>query len=397
MRRRSVKSIIIGSLLGGLVFFGVLAFLYRDDIFQSFQDPGQPFQTYEKPAPPDYNTAEGWIARPDLTADPFHDASEGDVFVVVPSIYRGGKHWNLPTDDLRRRSRLERIIRPNYASPYRSAGRVFAPHYRQASIYTFMTNREDARRAQDFAYQDVRRAFEYFLKHSPPERPIILAGHGQGASHAQRLLADFFQGDLKDRLAAAYIIDHPLPLDKFDTALKNLVPCETETDTRCVVAFGAFMPDDDVIAQRFVTRLTVYDGRDYQMVNGRPLLCTNPLLWNRSKDYAPSRLHLGGLAAEGIDLDTDPAPLVKQAGVQCQDGILYVDQPKSKSLRRPIKFGGKFRTLRSNLFYEDSRVNAQKRVHSLLETGTLPRRVETLDDLDIIEIIDSPVTPVKDD
>ncbi len=374
-----------------------LALFYRDDIFQSLQDPGEPFQTYEKPAPPDYNTIDAWITRPDVTADPFHDTTAGDIFVVVPSIYKGGEHWNLPIDDVRRRNRLERIIRPNYVTPYGSTGRLFAPHYRQASTYTFMTNREDARQAQDFAYQDVRRAFEYFLKYSPPERPIILAGHGQGASHAQRLLADFFQGSLKDRLAAAYIIDHPLPLDKFDNALSGLKPCEAETDTGCVIAFGAFMPGDDVIARRFVTRLTVYDGSDYAMVSERPLLCTNPLLWNRSSDYAPSRLHLGGLAAEGLDADMDPAPLAKQAGVQCQDGILYVDQPKSRALRRPLKFGGKFRTLRSNLFYEDLRVNAKKRVESLLETGTLPRRVETLDDLDVIEIIDSPVTPVKED
>ena len=56
-----------------------------------------------------------------------------------------------------------------------------------------MTNREDAQRAREFAYRDVARAFEQFLKDSPTERPIILAGHGQGADHVSRLLADYFQ------------------------------------------------------------------------------------------------------------------------------------------------------------------------------------------------------------
>jgi len=46
-----------------------------------------------------------------------------------------------------------------------------------------MTQREDARKAQDFAYQDVKRAFAVFLENSPIERPIILVGHNQGASH----------------------------------------------------------------------------------------------------------------------------------------------------------------------------------------------------------------------
>ena len=382
----------------------VLAYVFRDDIFQTIQDPRQPFQTYIKPTAPDYSAADSWLALPDLEQDSFEHETEGDVFVVVPSVYRGGEHWVLPSDDLRRKLKLQKIVRPNYVAPYRSAGRVFAPYYRQASLYTFMTTREDARKAQDFAYQDVRRAFSFFLKHSPPERPLILVGHNQGASHVQRLLADFFpdrsqadnfKTDLKGRLAAAYVIDYPLPLNLFDTTLKGHRPCEADNDVNCIAAFGAFMPNDDVIANRFVSRLLVHDGTDYTPVAGRPLLCINPLLWNRSEDYAPRRLHLGGVAAEGLDPNMQPAPLTKQVGSQCQDGILYVDRPKSTALRRPIKVGGKFRTLPSNLFYEDLRVNAEKRVTALRNHGRLPTRVKKLESLDLIDVIDSPITPVK--
>lgn len=381
-----------------LLFMALLVvYLYRDDIFQTIQDPRQPFQTYEKPIAPNYNSAEAWLAQPDLNQDPFeHPSAGGDVFVVVPSVYRGGKHWVLRSDDLKRKSKLQRIVRPNYVAPYGTAGRLFAPYYRQASLYTFMTAREDARKAQDFAYQDVKRAFKTFLENSPPERPIILVGHNQGASHVQRLLADFFRGDLKKRLAVAYVIDYPLPLDTFETTLKGLTPCETVDDTGCVVAFGAFMPGDDVIAKRFVSRLLVHDGQNYSSVEGRPLLCMNPLLWNRSADYAPQRLHLGGVAAEGLDPDMKPAAMTKQVGAQCEDGILFVDKPKTRSLRRPLKVGGKFRTLPSNLFYEDLRVNAESRVQSLLETGKLPKRAAKLDGFEVIEIQESPVTPIKD-
>jgi len=385
-------------LLAGLVLFFMtlmVIYLYRDDIFQTIQDPRQPFQTYEKPVAPNYSSAEAWLAKPDLTQDPFEHPSAGDVFVVVPSVYRGGKHWVLPSDDLKRKGKLQRIVRPNYVAPYGSAGRLFAPYYRQASLYTFMTTREDARKAQDFAYQDVKRAFKVFLENSPPERPIILVGHNQGASHVQRLLADFFKGNLKKRLAAAYVIDYPPALDSFGTTLKGLTPCETAIDTNCINAFGAFMPGDDVIAKRFVSKLLVHDGQDYTSIEGRPILCTNPLLWNRSEDYAPQRLHLGGVAAEGLDPDMQPAAMTKQAGVQCEDGILHVDQPKTRSLRRPRKVGGKFRTLPSNLFYEDLRVNAEKRVQNLIDSGTLPKRAAKLDGFELIEIQESPVTPIK--
>jgi hypothetical protein len=384
---------IMGVTLGLLVAALALIYLYRDDIFQNIQDPGQPFQTYIAPTAPDYAEAESWLALPDLDRDPVELAAKGDVFVVVPSVYRGGEHWNLPSDDLRRKGKLQRIVRPNYVSPYGEAGRLFAPYYRQASLYAFMTSREDAQQAQDLAYSDVKRAFEAFLAQSPPERPIVLVGHNQGASHVQRLLMEYFAGPLRERLAIAYVIDHPLPLDLFEGAMGSLMPCATPDMTGCVVAFGSFTPKDGVIAERFSNEMLVHDGIGYRAVAGRPTLCINPLLWTQSDDYAPPRLHLGGVAAEGLDPDMDPAPMTKQSGAQCEDGILLVDTPRSRSLRRPLQVGAKFRTLPSNLFYEDLKRDAVRRVETLLALGTLPERAGAkLEDFDVIEIEDSPVT-----
>ncbi len=385
-----------------LIFLIALAlvYLYRDDIFQHIQDPGQPFQTYERPVAPDYQTSEAWLTLPELDKDSFAYPSDGDVFVVVPSVYRGGKHWNLPSNDLRRRGNLERIVRPNYVTPYADAGRLFAPFYRQASLYSYMTQREDARMAQDLAYQDVRRAFEYFLKHSPPERPIVLVGHNQGASHVQRLLADFFTGGSNqanlNRLAVAYVIDYPLTQKIIDGPLNGLPVCKTSIQTGCVVAFGAFAPNESAIAERFGTRLLAHDGEDYSTVQGEALICVNPLLWTQSEDYAPARLHKGGVAAEGLDPDMRPAPLPKQAGAQCQDGLLLIDKPRSRSLRRPLKVGGKFRTLPSNLFYEDLRLNAIMRVEKVMESGRLPKRAKLLDGFEVLEVQESPIGEVID-
>ena len=390
---KAVFGAVIGIFLVGLL----LAYIYRDDIFSHIQDPGQPFQTYQPPAAPNYASLDSWLAQPDLGVDPFTLTAKGDVFVVVPSVYRGGKHWNLPSDDLKRKRKLERIVRPNYVSPYGESGRLFAPFYRQASLYAFMTNREDAQQAQDFAYQDVKRAFEVFLRQSPPERPIVLVGHNQGSSHVQRLLIDYFQGPLKDRLAVAYVIDHPLPLDSFDGPLANLLPCNGPEETQCVVAFGSFTPKDKVIAERFLEQSLVYDGREYKAINNRPTLCINPLLWTQAEDYAPARLHLGGVAAEGLDPDMTPAPMTKQSGTQCQNGLLLVDKPNSKSLRRPLAVGAKFRTLPSNLFYEDLKQDAKRRVQNLLDAKVLPERAgPMLNDFEVEEIEDSPVIPPEE-
>ena len=388
---------VAGAAIGFLVIALTLVYTYRDDIFQTIQDPRQPFQTYQPPAAPNYASLDSWLAQPDLGVDPFTLTAKGDVFVVVPSVYRGGEHWVLPSDDLRRKRKLERIVRPNYVSPYGEAGRLFAPFYRQASLYAFMTNREDAHQAQDFAYQDVKRAFDVFLQQSPPERPIVLVGHNQGASHVHRLLIDYFQGPLKDRLAVAYVIDHPLPLDSFNGPLSKLTPCKSPNETQCIVAFGSFTPKDKVIAERFSERSLVYNGRKYEAVDNRATLCINPLLWTQTEDYAPPRLHLGGVAAEGLDPDITPAPLTKQSGTQCENGLLLVDTPLSKSLRRPRAVGAKFRTLPSNLFYEDLKQDAKRRVQTLLDKNILPERAgPMLDDFEVQEIEVSPVIPPEE-
>lgn len=383
-----------------LAVVAALVWFYRDDIFQHIQDPGQPFQTYKRPVAPNYDQNEAWLTLPDLTVDSFETKVKGDVFVVVPSVYRGGKHWNLPSNDLKRKSKLERIVRPNYVTPYADAGRLFAPFYRQASLYAYMTHREDARMAQNLAYQDVKRAFRFFLKHSPPERPIVLVGHNQGASHVQRLLADFFVGsDNKqnlERLAVAYVIDYPITQSLLDGPLMGLPVCETASQTGCIVAFGAFAPNEGAIAERFGSRLLAHNGQEYAPVRGEALKCVNPLLWTQSEDYAPARLHKGGVAAEGLDPDMRPAALPRQAGAQCQDGLLLVDKPRSRSLRRPIKVGGKFRTLPSNLFYEDLRQNAVMRVEAVLQSGRLPKRAKLLDGFEVIEVEDSPIGEIVD-
>ena len=387
-----------GGIVATLLISAAGLWTWRDDIFQTIQDPRQPFQTYQPPPAPDYADAESWLSQPDLSVDPFTLDEPGDVFVVVPSVYRGGEHWVLPSDDLRRKGKLQRIVRPNYVAPYGEAGRLFAPYYRQASLYSYMTQREDAQLAQDFAYQDVKRAFSTFVTQSPPERPIVLVGHNQGGAHVLRLLHDFFADDaaLRARLAVAYVIDYPVPLDLFDDALAPLVACEGADDTGCVASFGTFMPGETVIAERFTDRLLVHDGEGFGSVQSRPLLCINPLTWSRAADYAPERLHKGGVAAEGLEPDIRPAPQPNQVGAQCDGGLLLVDKPRSRSLRRPVMVGGKFRTLPSNLFYEDLKQNAVARVNALLASGTLPRRAARMDEFGLEVVRVNPVKPATD-
>lgn len=218
----------------------------------------------------------------------------------------------------------------------------------------------------------------------------MLVGYGQGGLHVSRLLSEYFLGERAQKLAVAYVIDHPLPLGIFENNFSDLKPCETVSDSNCVISFGAFEPHEDKRARNYVTKTLVWQHDDLTHVNGVPILCTNPLLWTQSTDYAPDRLHMGGVAAEGLDANTSPAPASKQTGAQCQDGLLLIDTPKRRSLRRPSRFGGKYRTLAFNLFYEDLRIDAARRVQNLIDKNVLPRRAPLLE-VDTIEIENSPV------
>src|SRR5258706_533076 len=105
-----------------------------------------------------------------------------------------------------------------YISSYRANPGPAAPDYSnlfywQAHLRAYYTtDTARALAAFELAYQDIKTAFQYYLDHYNNGRPIIIASHSQGSSHAQRLLKEFFEnGPLKNRLVAAYVIGMYIP------------------------------------------------------------------------------------------------------------------------------------------------------------------------------------------
>ena len=77
---------------------------------------------------------------------------------------------------------------PNYAAPFDAVGDLYAPRYRQASLYTKSTLWDDALEARQFAYGDVKAAFDTYLARYNHGRPFILVGVEQGGELGARLL-----------------------------------------------------------------------------------------------------------------------------------------------------------------------------------------------------------------
>lgn len=124
------------------------------------------------------------------------------------------------------------------ASAFNQSCRIYAPYYRQASISGIRHQP-----VLDLAYQDISRAFDYFLAHIAPDAPIVLAGHSQGAIHLTRLLEDRFEFNpaLRSRLVCAYMVGGRLPLSFFGTKFRNIKEGATSTQIGCIVGWDTVM------------------------------------------------------------------------------------------------------------------------------------------------------------
>lgn len=315
-------------------------------------NPSGAFSTTTRPVAPDYNQAGSWAALP-TKADPadrvpdgledHQNAAAADVFFLHPTTYtgkRGDQLWNGPIGqaDLQERTLEGPIL--FQASAFNAAGRVYAPFYRQAHLEAYFTkDTTSAKGAFELAYSDVRRAFEYYLEHFNQGRPIIIAAHSQGTTHAKRLLEAFFDGKpLQEQLVAAYLLGIPVRRDEFH----HLRPCTDSLDTGCYVSWRTYR-------------------RGTQKTPEPEVVVTNPLLWDTSKAFAPRTLNAGAVLR--------PFDKVRPENVNAEvrGPVLWSSKPQ---------FPGSFLMLRRNyhvgdinLFYLDIRKNARQRAEAFIKAS----------------------------
>ncbi|MDB5425948.1 MAG: hypothetical protein JWQ29_3364 [Phenylobacterium sp.] len=351
------------TVLGALIFVGLATAVFWDDVMRTALDPKAPFQTYRPPPAPDYSRRNAWYLMPTAPQAPSADQPMADVFFVGPTTYDGGKDWNAPIDDAKANQTFRSVMAPNYAGPFVRVGRIFAPKYRQASLYTLLTLREDAREARKFAYGDVARAFRYYLEHDNAGRPFVIVGVEQGGTLAARLLADEVGPSeaLRARLAAAYLIATVVPADR-----PPLQPCVQRGQTGCVAAWVAVSDSEIDRAQLVLDRALVWSSSgDLENLQGRPALCFNPLLGAVTAQPAPARLHQGAANATGLEWGARPAFMARQVSAQCKGGVLHVSPPKSASLKATGSWADRRKVPGYNLFYLDLETDALARVSAL--------------------------------
>jgi hypothetical protein len=229
-----------------------------------------PFKAEDQPASPDYSSEKNWIALPfrldKADAIPRSEnwvsdsLKEIDVFYIYPTLYMKGKTWCADVNDEKLNKRLANLPVKYQASVFNHVGKVYAPRYRQGIIDCFEDTTGNGELALRFAYTDVKRAFEYYLKNYNNGRPIVIASHSQGTRHSRQLLKDFFDTpEMKKKLVCAYTIGYGI----YPNSYKLLKPCTNPNETNCYVTWASFK-------NKFVAdKDTLLYGR----------VCVNPISW----------------------------------------------------------------------------------------------------------------------
>ena len=195
-----------------------------------------------------------WLARPDIKNNPatwtppgygVPAAAPAAVFFIHPTSYLERAHWNAPLDN-------EEANGARRTVPARPGERV---QRGRASLGAAISP-GDVRRVPDRAEGSVRRrsisriatsraAFDEFLKEIGPDRPIILAGHSQGAFHLTRLLRERVAGKpLAKRIVAAYVIGWPVSKTA-DLPALGLPECATPDQAGCMLSWQSYAEPAD--------------------------------------------------------------------------------------------------------------------------------------------------------
>jgi hypothetical protein len=313
---------------------------------------------------PDYTQDASWIARPSMPDDPARWRPDGAateqpgkaaIFFIHPTTYLSTDRWNAPLQVGGDTAFRTNLFVQSQASAFNSAGEIWAPRYRQAAYGAFLLDSRDAQAALDFAYRDVAAAFDQFLKEAG-ERPIILAGHSQGALHLERLLREKVAGKpIAKRIVAAYVVGWPISTSA-DLSALGMPACTAPDQAGCILSWMTFAdpPNPDFIFHEW-EKTPGFNGDKRRKED---TLCVNPITGTQGA-AAPAQDNPGTLIPTA---DMRSASLEAGAvGAHCDKGLLILDglPPQLGSFVLP---GNNYHVYDYALFWGAVRRDAERRL-----------------------------------
>jgi len=338
--------------------------------------PEIPFDQLPPPAEPDYSSKDAWAAlwpdKDDVDVFPpntlypeAQNSSDVNVFFVHPTCYSKKNYWNGPIDDPEVKTTVSSIMM-YLASVFNATGRVYAPRYRQFTLFSVLEKETTSgMQAIELAYRDVEKAFDYFINHYNNDRPFILASHSQGSMHASRLLQTKIVGTyLQSKLVAAYLIGMAIPEN-----LDGINPASNAND------FGVYLNWNSMTAEadpRFFTEdIVIWVGDSYRKSKGITLLQINPLSWLKNGEKIPAENNPGSFP---VATDNSiPSLIFNVTGADASGNTLIIDKPAVEGFPgegpdSPLLNAdkGDYHNYDYQLFYESIRKNAIDRANAYL-------------------------------
>lgn len=338
-----------------LIFFSLCCALYANASAQVYTIPTH-FDSTNIPPTPDYSKASSWAALPDRidNADKTpkglknnQDSAAADVFFIYPTSYLNQPNdkyiWNADVNNKKLNEETDGNSILYQSTIFNGSCKVYAPRYRQAHYYIFITkDMHDKQAALEVAYADVKASFEYYLAHYNHGRPIVIASHSQGTIHAARLLKEFFMDKpLQENLVVAYLVGMPVPKD----SLPTILPCTQAHQINCFTCWNTF-------EKKYIP--------SYYEKGLKNAVCTNPITWTTEEKYVSASQNKGAVVRPFDKVRP------KLCDAEVHQGLLWITKPKfpgSALIRTPIYHAGDY-----NLFYLDVRENVALRVAEYLKT-----------------------------
>ena len=289
------------------------ALLFTQLLGQMVSRPSIPFKVPENKL--NYSNVQNWYAYgkidtleqflPDELREVNRERKKASAFYVHSTTY-WGDNWN-PRRKSIPQERVKNLLIINQAAAFSACCEVFAPHYRQAHLYSFWDIQGDGLKAFRVAYQDIKDAFEEFINING-DKPFILAGHSQGTALLSRLIIEFeTKKYFTDNLITAYLVGFNIKEDQF----KNVQSCKSAIDAGCYLSWNTTMENTKPI------------------YSDSGLACHNPLNWEDRKALTSFGNSNGSMPFKSYLysnlIEEKDRQLVKVSGsAECKDGSLFI-------------------------------------------------------------------------
>jgi hypothetical protein len=261
----------------------------------------------------DYAKPENWLCRPDhneacsANLDSTIVKADGsveverfaanpnapiDCFYVYPTVSLDAT----PNSDLVPNKEETSCVQAQFER-FGSQCRLFAPMYRQVTLTALRASIAGMPTTPDRAlgYQDVLKAWRYYLDHDNQGRGVVLIGHSQGSSVLIQLIKENLdKKPLDARLIAALMIGMNVNVPKDGVVggtFQNLPICKSAGELGCVVAFSSFRSNTPPSTTTMFSRST-----DPNFVAA----CTNPAALGGGSGELHSYLTASGMVQSSV-------------------------------------------------------------------------------------------------